>query len=125
LLLLRAAVGGTLVVLGVATFTSGGPLSRWFWAAGLLAAAGGASLVIGFLTPVAGAAAALAGIGIVLWWPLPTRPFLLDGRLAAAMIVAMAAAVVLLGPGALSLDARLFGRREITIPERSTPVSED
>ncbi len=36
-----------------------------------------------------------------------------------------AAAVVLRGPGALSLDARLFGRREITIPEGSTPVSED
>jgi len=113
------------MVLGVATLTAGGPLSRWFWAAGLLAAACGASLVIGFLTPVAGAAAALAGIGIVLWWPLPTRPFLLDARIAAALVVVMAGAVVLMGPGALSLDARLFGRREITIPDGSTPVSED
>jgi len=33
----------------------------------------------------------------------------------------MAAAVVLLGPGALSLDARLFGRREVTIPEKANP----
>ncbi len=113
------------MVLGFASLTSAASFSRWFWAAGLLAAAGGASLVIGFLTPVAGAAAALAGIGIVLWWPLPTRPFLLDGRLAAALMVAMAAAVVLLGPGSLSLDARLFGRREITIPEGPTSVSED
>jgi len=113
------------MVLGIASLTSAGSFSRWFCAAGLLAAAGGASLVIGFLTPVAGATAALGGIGIVVWWPLPTRPFLLDGRLAATLTVAMAAAVVLLGPGAISVDARLFGRREITIPEGSTPVSED
>ncbi|MBX3277660.1 MAG: hypothetical protein KF868_06615 [Acidobacteria bacterium] len=28
----------------------------------------------------------------------------------------MAASIILLGPGALSLDCRLFGRREIVIP---------
>jgi hypothetical protein len=32
-------------------------------------------------------------------------------------LAAISAAVVLLGPGAFSLDARLFGRREIVIPE--------
>jgi hypothetical protein len=33
----------------------------------------------------------------------------------------MAAATALLGPGAYSLDARLFGRREIIIPQASNP----
>jgi len=37
--------------------------------------------------------------------------------LAAFSLAAMSAALVLLGPGAFSLDARLFGRREIIIPE--------
>jgi uncharacterized membrane protein YphA (DoxX/SURF4 family) len=37
--------------------------------------------------------------------------------LAAFNLAAMSAALVLLGPGAFSLDARLFGRREIIIPE--------
>jgi hypothetical protein len=33
----------------------------------------------------------------------------------------MALAVALIGPGAYSLDARLFGRREIIIPRASRP----
>jgi uncharacterized membrane protein YphA (DoxX/SURF4 family) len=37
--------------------------------------------------------------------------------LAAFNLAAMSAALVLLGPGAFSLDARLFGRRKIIIPE--------
>jgi hypothetical protein len=40
-------------------------------------------------------------------------------------LVAVAAALVLLGPGALSIDARLFGRREIVVPRaprRSEPA---
>jgi uncharacterized membrane protein YphA (DoxX/SURF4 family) len=37
--------------------------------------------------------------------------------LAAFNLAAISAALVLLGPGAFSLDARLFGRREIIIPE--------
>ena len=37
--------------------------------------------------------------------------------LAALNLAAISAALVLLGPGAFSLDARLFGRREIIIPE--------
>ena len=32
-------------------------------------------------------------------------------------LAAISAALALLGPGAFSLDARLFGRREIIIPQ--------
>jgi hypothetical protein len=39
------------------------------------------------------------------------------GPLAAFNLAAISAALVLLGPGAFSIDARLFGRREIIIPE--------
>ena len=33
-----------------------------------------------------------------------------------AGVIILAAAIALLGPGAFSVDARLFGRREILIP---------
>jgi hypothetical protein len=36
-------------------------------------------------------------------------------------LAAISVALVLLGPGSFSLDACLFGRREIIIPERRRP----
>jgi hypothetical protein len=45
--------------------------------------------------------------------------------LAAFNLAAISAALVLVGPGAFSLDARLFGRREIIIPEGRVPLVDD
>jgi uncharacterized membrane protein YphA (DoxX/SURF4 family) len=89
--------------------------------AGWLAIASGTLLLIGFLTPIAGTVAALAAIGVAFsWFPAPAAN-LFDAKLPTALVVVVAVAIVLLGPGALSLDARLFGRREIIIPHQSRP----
>jgi uncharacterized membrane protein YphA (DoxX/SURF4 family) len=76
-------------------------------------------VVIGLITPVASIMVALSTIAAVLSsLPEPTgtlfdtKPLLID-------VSVMAIAVALLGPGAFSLDARLFGRREIIIPNTS------
>jgi uncharacterized membrane protein YphA (DoxX/SURF4 family) len=90
-------------------------------AVGLLVAASGASLLIGFLTPFATVLTGLAGASVALsWLPAPTLN-LFEPRLSMIFVVVMAAAIMLLGPGAFSLDSRLFGRREIIIshPSRS------
>jgi len=91
----------------------GGPVT---WLAGLAALAGGALLLVGFLTPVAGATLGLEAIGVGLSLFPPSTLF--DSRPAIVYAVTILVAIVLLGPGAFSLDARVFGRREIIIPPR-------
>jgi uncharacterized membrane protein YphA (DoxX/SURF4 family) len=86
------------------------------WVVCLLTVASGVSLLIGFLTPVT---CGLTAAGTVLIRIQAPTPNLFEARLATVFVVIMAAAIGFLGPGAFSLDSRLFGRREIIIPPRS------
>jgi uncharacterized membrane protein YphA (DoxX/SURF4 family) len=113
LLLLRMAVGVSLVVHGGACLV-GEEHGRWALVVGLLAMVAGAALLIGFLTPLAALLAGLVSIGIALPSFIPN---VFGVAPATIFLVVMAVAVLLLGPGAFSLDARLFGRREIVIPQ--------
>jgi uncharacterized membrane protein YphA (DoxX/SURF4 family) len=119
LLLLRVAVGATAAVQGVLYLTSG---SKWAFAVllpCLLLVLGGVFLLIGFITPFASALVGIAGIGnAILWVPAPNGN-LFDGKLGFLPMIAVVAAIALLGPGAFSIDAYLFGRHEIVIPASS------
>ena len=91
------------------------------WLLGLVLIASGAALAAGFLTPIAGLLVVLSFLGVALsWFPEPSAG-LHDARLVAFGVIVTAAALALLGPGAFSLDGRLFGRREIVIPPSSHP----
>jgi uncharacterized membrane protein YphA (DoxX/SURF4 family) len=72
---------------------------------------------VGFVTPAASVAAT---VGYLM---AGVSSFLMTGAnnhirtLTDFNLAAISAALALLGPGAFSLDARLFGRREIIIPQ--------
>jgi uncharacterized membrane protein YphA (DoxX/SURF4 family) len=85
-----------------------------------LALASGAALLAGFFTP---AATSLAGTTLILLaWTSGAGPDgLVFDRTGASALAAVAAAIVFVGPGALSVDARLFGRREIVFPHTRRP----
>jgi uncharacterized membrane protein YphA (DoxX/SURF4 family) len=84
---------------------------------GLFAVLLGLSLLVGFLTPVAGAFAALSYLLYALSIACCPDPNKHLSAVTALDLSVISLALVLLGPGSLSMDARLFGRREIVIPE--------
>lgn len=91
------------------------------WSAGVLAVVSGASLLVGFVTPLASFLVFLIGIAMALSQFAGPGHNSVESVPCTVYLIIMAAAIVLLGPGAFSLDARLFGRREIIIPPASRP----
>ena len=109
LLLLRVAAGSALIYQGVDALAGGG---RWLPAAshglGVLL---GVLLLAGLWTPIAAVLVVVATVWGTLSHASP-RPQL-------GSIAVMAASLALLGPGAWSIDAWLYGWKEIKIPARS------
>jgi uncharacterized membrane protein YphA (DoxX/SURF4 family) len=87
------------------------------WGLAALTFAGAAFLLVGLMTPLVAALVAAGGIGIALSW-IPSPRF--DSYLSITNLIILPIAIALLGPGAFSLDARMYGRREITIPSSNT-----
>ena len=89
---------------------------------GVLLAGGGVCLLGGFITPLAAALVGLISFALVLsWLPAPT-PTIFENWFSTVFFIAVSTALAFLGPGAYSIDARLFGRREIVIPPLSHPT---
>lgn len=118
LLLLRVVLG-IITIAEAAAFLSGSypPLILLTAAC---AAAGGVALVFGFLTPVVATLIAAECATLLLSFPAPGL-HLLDSRMALFEFAVMAAVLAVLGPGATSVDARLFGLREVAISGKRRP----
>ena len=105
LVLLRAAVAIPLVHAGLLMASSQAPAI-----VEVVTAGAAILLLIGLWTPIAGGLSAVAELSLALSHPADPWPFVQFGVLSAAL--------ALLGPGGCSVDARLFGRKHIEIPQR-------
>jgi putative oxidoreductase len=111
-LLLRLSAGIALVVQGLSALLAGPPLGVVLFQA--LSIGLGLLLLAGLWTPVAGTLVAAAALWNVFTSGHPSRWI---------MLVTMGAALALIGPGAWSIDARLFGWRRLEIRDRKSQDS--
>ena len=89
------------------------------WVSAALSIVSAIAILIGVLTPVA---SLLLVVTVALFWfPQRAAGVFLD-TISSCLIAVNATAIALLGPGAFSLDARLFGRREIYIFDDTPPT---
>jgi len=95
------------VIVQASAYVVAAQLSVTGWAIAVLVLASAACLLLGFVTLVAAALIGLASLGFV---------FSTLSSIQNLDIAVLAIVIALLGPGAFSIDARLFGRREILIP---------
>ncbi len=105
LFLLRVVAGGSLIMDGVEKWRVAQPMESPL--AGLLAMVDGVLLITGLGTPIAGPLVIVLSAWGVLVQHQDPHP--------GVLLAAIGAALGLVGPGALSLDARLFGWKKLDL----------
>ena len=105
LLLIRVAVGISLIAEGCGEFQLGESAASVVLR--LLAIGDGALLIAGLWTPIAGSLV----VGLAIWQTVLRH----DNPYPNVLLAAMGAALALVGPGALSVDAWLFGWKRIDL----------
>lgn len=121
LLILRATVGVTAVLQGCAFVPKHESGPSWLWSVAVVMCLGGGALILGALTVLTSLTIGLAEMGTACSLLPSSPPALSDSQVAPVLVIAMTIAVILIGPGAFSIDARLFGLREVKIPRISPP----
>jgi uncharacterized membrane protein YphA (DoxX/SURF4 family) len=109
-MILRLAAGIALFahgLPGLRTAPTGGPFLP-----AVLAISGGTLRLAGLWTPITGTLVAVLG----LWFDVSRS----GDPWADILLATIGAALALLGPGALSVDAKLFGRKRIHVPTQES-----
>lgn len=114
LLLLRIAAAGMFALNLTHRFNAGSDVLQWLTVAIIVLVALG--LLLGFLTPIFTTIACLAAVANL---------FVINQSIDVVYIIRIltSAALLFLGPGAYSVDARLFGLRVTVVPPRKDKSS--
>jgi len=99
-----------LIYFGIADL-SGNPTQPVTIAQDLIAALGGVFLLAGLWTPIMGTIVAVDEV----WIPLSLNPPQREDTWIHIFLAVLSLSVAMLGPGAWSIDARLFGRKRFDI----------
>lgn len=122
ILLLRCTLGSAVIIRSV-DWLNTNPAHNWHGLTlATLAIVAGSLLIAGLLTPLACIlliiCCAIDAVARTTGSDQPSTGALIQ-------IIVVALAIALLGPGAFSFDSRLFGRREIIIPETNPHYRND
>jgi len=110
LLLLRVGLSSHLIFIAISDL-SARPSDPIGLTPNLIAAAGGILLLAGLWTPIVGALVSLDEVWIALSLHSPGQ----EHMWVHICLAIISASLAMLGPGAWSIDARLFGRKRIKI----------
>jgi uncharacterized membrane protein YphA (DoxX/SURF4 family) len=113
LLLLRLLTGTALIYCGISDVGDAHQLASM--APQIIGAGAGIFLLIGLWTPVVGTLVALDQVWIAFSHAANAA--------CPIMLAALGAALAMIGPGAWSINARLFGRKHLKPPQRQGPNS--
>ena len=105
--MLRMLAGGALISRGMAAITADAQPGLLFLEIG--GAVAGFLILGGLWTPVVGVLAGMAEVWIAFTQP-GTQPL-------ALLLAGLGISLAMIGPGAWSIDARLYGRKQILPPE--------
>ena len=112
LLLLRLGTGIPLICFSIVTLAGTGPAQPARIVSDAIAGVGGIFLIFGLWTPVAGALVAITQMAVIF-----SQAFLKQSHpFSHIFLLVLGAALAMLGPGAWSIDARLFGRKRLIPP---------
>jgi uncharacterized membrane protein YphA (DoxX/SURF4 family) len=115
LLLLRLVVGGAASSQAWMLITANHGAVNISVVIALLALVIGLALIVGLMTPIASVLLSAGGLLLMADSSITGHLLLFESGMARLEFIAMSAALISLGPGALSVDARLYGRREIEV----------
>jgi uncharacterized membrane protein YphA (DoxX/SURF4 family) len=115
LLLLRVVVGGAASSQAWLLISANHGAVNTSLVVALLAFVTGLALIIGLMTPIASVLLSAGGLLLTVGSSVPGHLLLFESGMARLEFIVMSAVLVSLGPGASSLDARLYGRREIEV----------